>query len=176
MNLKTFSNQENVINTEFKGNFQNRSPKVRSQSIASKSSHSSNSSNSRSSRTSLAELEIKKQQAEILACQKKESYERKIKLLERQKELELEMEKKKAYLELVEVQNNLKLAEIKKNKIAGSSNSLSDNNSNDREDILENDIASKKYNPVQSYDRSFRENKLAKNLYQVYQIPVDNKK
>ena len=83
---------------------------------------------------------------------------------------------KKAYLELVEVQNNLKLAEIKKNKIAGSSNSLSDNNSNDREDILENDIASKKYNPVQSYDRSFRENKLAKNLYQVYQIPVDNKK
>ena len=93
--LKTFSNQENVINTEFNGNFQNRSPKVRSQSIVSKSSHSSNSSNSRSSRTSLAELEIKKQQAEILACQKKESYERKIKLLERQKELELEMEKKK---------------------------------------------------------------------------------
>ena len=46
----------------------NPSPKVRSQSIASKSSHSSNSNNSRSSRASLAELEIKRQQAEILAC------------------------------------------------------------------------------------------------------------
>ena len=74
---KPFSNQENVINTEFKSNFQNPSPKVRSQSISSKSSHSNNSNNSRSSRASLAELEIKRQQAEILACQKKESYEKK---------------------------------------------------------------------------------------------------
>ena len=83
----------------------------------------------------------------------------------------------KEYLEIVETQNNLKLAEIKKSKIAGSSsNSLSDDNSSEREDILENDIVSKKYNPVQSYDRSFCKNKLAKNLYQFYQIPVDNKK
>ena len=59
--------------------------------------------------------------------------------------------KKKAYLELVEAQNNLKLAEIKKNKIASSSNSLSDNSSNDRQDMLEKDILSKKYNSVQSY-------------------------
>ena len=72
------------------------------------------------------------------------------------------MEKEKAYLELVEAQNNLKLAEIKKNKIAGSSSSLSNNN-NDREDILEYDIVSKKYNPVQSYDRLFCKDKLAKN-------------
>ena len=61
-------------------------------SVFSKSSHSSKSSNSRSSGALLAELEIIKQPAEILACQKKESYERKIKLLERPKELELEME------------------------------------------------------------------------------------
>ena len=40
------------------------------------------------------------------------------------------MEKEKAYLEFVEVQNNLKLAKIKKNIIAGSSCSLSDDNSN----------------------------------------------
>ena len=160
---KPFSNQENVIKTEFKSNFQNLSPKVRSQSISSKSSHSCNSSNSRSLRKSVAELEIKRQQAEILACQKKESDVRKIKLRERQKELELEMEKEKAYLELVEAQNNLKLAKIKKNKIAGSSSSLSDNNSNDRKDMLESDIVSKKYNPVQSYDRSFCRDKLAKN-------------
>ena len=66
-------------------------PKVRSQFISSKSSHSCNSNNSRSSRKSLAELEIKRLPAEILACQKKESDERKIKLLERQKELELEI-------------------------------------------------------------------------------------
>ena len=59
----------------------------------------------------------------------------KIKLLERQKELELEMEKEKEYLELVEGLNNFKLAEIKKNKIAGSSSSLSDNNSNDSEGV-----------------------------------------
>ena len=84
------------------------------------------------------------------------------------------MEKEKAYLELVEAQNNLKLAEIKKNKIAGSSSSLSNNN-NDREDILEY-IVSKKYNPVQSYDRSFCKDKLAKNSDQFYQISVDNKK
>ena len=73
------------------------------------------------------------------------------------------MEKEKAYLELVEAQNNLKLAKIKKNKIAGSSSSLSDNNSNDRKDMLENDNVSKKYNPAQSYDRSFSRDKLAKN-------------
>ena len=48
----------------------------------------------------------------MLACQKKESYEQKLKLLERQKELELKMEKEKSYLELVEAQSNLKLAEI----------------------------------------------------------------
>ena len=144
---KLFSNQENVINTEFKTNFQNPSPKVKSQSISSDSSHSSNSSNGRSSRVQLAELEIKRQQAEILICQKKEKYERKIKLLERQKE------------ELVEAQNIVKLAEIKKNKIAGRSNSLSDNNINDREDILENDVVSKKHKPVQSYDRSFCKDK-----------------
>ena len=64
-------------------------------SVFSKSSHSSKSSNSRSSGALLAELEIIKQPAEILACQKKESYERKIKLLERPKELELEMEQEK---------------------------------------------------------------------------------
>ena len=73
------------------------------------------------------------------------------------------MKKEKAQLALVEAQNNLKFAEIKKNKIPKSSSSLSDNNSNDREDILENDIVSTKYNPVQS-------------LYQYYQISVDNKK
>ena len=78
------------------------------------------------------------------------------------------MEKEKAYLELVEAQNNLKLTEIKKNKIAGSSNSLSDNSSNDRKGMLENDIASKKYNPGQSYDRSFCKDKLAKNSCQYY--------
>ena len=65
------------------------------------------------------------------------------------------MEKEKAYLELVEAQNNLKLTEIKKNEIVGSSTSLSDNNSNDRKDMLENDIVSKKYNPMQSYDNHF---------------------
>ena len=90
MKFKNFRNY-----TECKGNFQNSSPKVRSQSIYSESSHSSNSNNSRSSRKLLAVLEMKRQQAEILACQKKESYEREIKLLERQKELELEMEKKR---------------------------------------------------------------------------------
>ena len=79
------SNQENVINTKFKSNFQNSSPKVRSQSISSRISHSSNSISSRSSTASLAELEIKKQWAEIRAHQKKESHKRKIKLLERQK-------------------------------------------------------------------------------------------
>ena len=62
-----------------------------------------------------------------------------MKLLECQKEIELEMRKEKAYLELVEAQSNLKLAEIKKNEIAGSSSSVSDNNSNQREDILGND-------------------------------------
>ena len=41
------------------------------------------------------------------------------------------MEKEKAYLELVKAQNNLKLAEIKKYEIAGSSSPLLDNNSND---------------------------------------------
>ena len=86
------------------------------------------------------------------------------------------MEKEKSYPESVEAQNKLKLAEIKKNKIAGSRSLLLDNNSNDREDILENGIVSKKYNPIQSYDRSFCKDQLAKNLYQYYQIPVDNKK
>ena len=86
------------------------------------------------------------------------------------------MEKEKSYPESVEAQNNLKLAEIKKNKIAGSRSLLLDNNSNDGEDILENGIVSKKYNPIQSYDRSFCKDQLAKNLYQYYQIPVDNKK
>ena len=80
------------------------------------------------------------------------------------------MEKEKAYLEFVEAQENLKLAGIKKDKIVGSSSSLSDNNS------LENDIVSKKYNPVQSYDRPFCKDKLAKNLCQYSEIPVDNKK
>ena len=173
---KLFPKQENVINTEFKINFKNFSAKGRSQFISSKSSHNRNSSNSRSSRASLAELEFKRQQAEILASQKKESYKRKIKLLERQKELELEMEKEKVYLGLVEVLNNLNLPKVKKNKIAGSSNSSSDNNSNDREKILENDIVSRKYNPVQSYDRPFCNNKLAKNSYQYCRIPVDNKR
>ena len=42
--------------------------------------------------------------------------------------------------------------------------------------MLEKDILSKKYNPVQSYDRSFCRDKLANNSYQDYQIPVDNKK
>ena len=60
-----------------------------------------------------------------------------MKPLERQKELELEMENKKTYLEIVEAQNNLKLAKIKKNKVAGSGGSLSDNNINNREDNLE---------------------------------------
>ena len=86
---KIFSNQENVNYTEFKSNFQNPSLSVRSQSISSKSSHGSNSNISRSS-----ELQIKRQQAEILACQKKESCERKIKLLERQKELDRNGERK----------------------------------------------------------------------------------
>ena len=86
------------------------------------------------------------------------------------------MEKEKLYLELVEAQNNLKLAKIKKNKIAVHSNSLSDNNSSNREDIVENGIVSKKYNWFQSYDRSFCEDKLANNSYQYYQIPVYNKK
>ena len=45
------------------------------------------------------------------------------------------MEKEKTYLESVEGQNNLKLTKIKKNKIARSSSSLSDNDTNDREDI-----------------------------------------
>ena len=73
------------------------------------------------------------------------------------------MRKEKAYLELVEAQSNLKLAEIKKNEIAGSSSSVSDNNSNQREDILGNDIVSKEYKPVQSYDRSFCKDEVAKN-------------
>ena len=47
------------------------------------------------------------------------------------------MENKKTYLEIVEAQNNLKLAKIKKNKVAGSGGSLSDNNINNREDNLE---------------------------------------
>ena len=46
------------------------------------------------------------------------------------------MEKEKTYLESVEGQNNLKLTKIKKNKVARSSSSLSDNDSNDREDII----------------------------------------
>ena len=66
MNFKNFCQIKKMLLTP---NFNfNPSPKVRSQSIASKSSHSSNSNNSRSSRASLAELEIKRQQAEILAC------------------------------------------------------------------------------------------------------------
>ena len=85
------------------------------------------------------------------------------------------MEKEKAYLELVEAQKNLKLAEIKENKIAGRSSSLSDNGSNNRKDMLESYIVSKKYNP-ESYDRSFCKDKLAKNSYQYYQIPFDKKK
>ena len=72
-------------------------------------------------------------------------------------------EERKAYLELVEASSNLKLAEIKKNEIAGSSSLLSDNNSNQREDILENDIVLKKYKPVQSYDSSFCKDEVAKN-------------
>ena len=86
-----------------------------------------------------------------------------MKLLERQRELELEKEKEKVYLELVQVQNNLKLVKIKKNKIAGSRSSLLDDNSNNREEMLENDILSEKYNPVQNYDRSFCKDELAKN-------------
>ena len=51
---------------------------------------------------------------------------------------------------------NLNLVpEMKKNKIVRSSSSLADNNSNDREDILESDIVPEKCNRVQSYDRSF---------------------
>ena len=46
------------------------------------------------------------------------------------------MEKEKTYLESVEGQNNLKLTKIKKNKVARSSSSLSDNDNNDREDII----------------------------------------
>ena len=65
------------------------------------------------------------------------------------------MEKEKSYLKLFEVQNNLKLAEIKKNKIVESSSSVSDNNSNEREDNVENDVVSKIYNPFQIYDRPF---------------------
>ena len=76
---KLFSNQENVVNNEIRGNFQNSSAKVRSKSISSKSSHSSNNSNSGSSRASFAELKIKKQEAEMLVCQKKESHETKYK-------------------------------------------------------------------------------------------------
>ena len=41
--------------------------------------------------------------------------------------------------------------------------------------MLESYIVSKKYN-LESYDRSFCKDKLAKNSYQYYQIPVDNKK
>ena len=65
------------------------------------------------------------------------------------------MEKEKSYLKLFEVQNNLKLAEIKKNKVVKSSISVSGNNSNERENNLENDVASKIYNPFQIYDRPF---------------------
>ena len=86
------------------------------------------------------------------------------------------MEKEKSYLKLFEVQNNLKLAEIKKNKVVKSSSSVSGNNSNERENNLENDVASKIYNPFQIYDRPFCKDQLANNLYQYYQIPVDNKK
>ena len=53
-----------------------QSPKARSKSISTESSHSSDSAYSRSSRTSLAELEIKRQQTEIQACQKRESHKR----------------------------------------------------------------------------------------------------
>ena len=82
------------------------------------------------------------------------------------------MEKEKAHLELVEAEYNLKLAEIKKNKIPRSSSSISDNN----KDKLGLIHLSKKYSPEQSYDRSFCKDKLDKNSYQYYQIPVDNKK
>ena len=72
---------------------------------------------------------------------------------------------------------NLNLVpEMKKNKIVRSSSSLADNNSNDREDILESDIVPKKCNRVQSYDRSFCKDELANNSDQYHQIPVDNKK
>ena len=47
------------------------------------------------------------------------------------------MEKEKTYLEIVEAQNNLKLAKMKKNKVAWSGGSLSDNNINNRENNLE---------------------------------------
>ena len=36
-------------------------------------------------------------------------------------------------------------------------------------------IVSKKYNPVQNFDRSFCKDVVAKNSYQYYQIPVDRK-
>ena len=83
---------------------------------------------------------------------------------------------KKASLELiVEAQNNVKLAEIKK-KNSRSSSSLSDNKNNLRKDMLENDVVPKIYNPVQSYNKSYCKDKLTKNSGQYYQIPVDNKK
>lgn len=77
------------------------------------------------------------------------------------------MEKEKAYLELAEAQKNLNLADIKKN-IVRCTISLLDNNSYDRQDILVKDIESKKYNPVQTQDRSFCKDKIAKNSYQFY--------
>lgn len=79
---------------------------------------------------------------------RQKTYWQKIKLLKRQKELKLEIEKEKAYLELAEAQKNLNLADIKKNNVARCTISLLDHNSYDRQDILEKDIESKKYNPV----------------------------
>ena len=71
--------------------------------------------------------------------------------------------------------NNLKFAEIKKNNITGNT-SFSDNNRNDREGILEKDIISKKYQSIQSYDRSSCKDVVAKNSYLYCQITDDNNK
>ena len=77
MNFKNFPQIKNMLLSRIKKKFQNLSPKVRSQSIFSKSSHSSNSDSSRSLRASLAELELKRQQAEVLACQKNKKLRKK---------------------------------------------------------------------------------------------------
>ena len=87
------------------------------------------------------------------------------------------MEKEKAYLELVKAQNNLKLAEIKKYEIAGSSSPLLDNNSNDGKTFQK--MISYQRNMTQCkimVGRSFCKDNLAKNSYQYHQIAADNKR
>jgi len=84
-----------------------------------KRSHSriSSSSSSRESHYSslslnLIEKQKLKESAKLLASQTKERIDRKIHILEKQKALELEIEKEKAYSEVIEAQHKFNVAEL----------------------------------------------------------------